>query len=29
MDVIMNLLGREILAQLSICEFFNNSTHRN
>ena len=29
MDVVMSLLGREILIQLSICEFLNNSADRN
>jgi len=29
MDVVMSLLGGEVLTQLSICEFINNSIHRN
>jgi len=29
MDVVMSLLGGEVLTQLSICEFFSNSIHRN
>jgi hypothetical protein len=29
MDVVMSLLGGEVLTELSICEFFSNSIHRN